>query len=129
MKRALLVILFFALGNASDAFLLLRLSQADNQTVQAFLERYPDLPFADRVEVTEIRESFEGDTFAPAVDRSPVMVAADSSFLHGFGPDGPGPTSPLTVARRTPAFSHRSMTSSRRWAARRSSIRSTCSRS
>lgn len=28
---------------------LLRLSQADNQTVQAFLERYPDLPFADRV--------------------------------------------------------------------------------
>ena len=29
--------------------MLLRLSQADNQTVQAFLERYPDLPFADRV--------------------------------------------------------------------------------
>jgi diguanylate cyclase (GGDEF)-like protein len=27
-----------------------------------------------------------------------AMVAADSAFLHGFGPDGPGPTSPLTVA-------------------------------
>ncbi len=29
--------------------LLLRLSQADHQTVQEFLQRYPDLPFADRV--------------------------------------------------------------------------------
>jgi hypothetical protein len=27
-----------------------------------------------------------------------AMVAADSNFLHGFGPGGPGPTSPLTVA-------------------------------
>lgn len=29
--------------------LLLRLSQADHQTVQDFLQRYPDVPFADRV--------------------------------------------------------------------------------
>ncbi|MCR3751252.1 dihydrofolate reductase [Lentzea californiensis] len=43
------------------------------------------LPFADRVEVTEIRESFEGDTFAPAVDREPVGVGEwleSSSGLH-----------------------------------------------
>jgi len=32
------------------------------------------LPFADRVEVTEIRESFEGDTYAPKIDREPVDV-------------------------------------------------------
>jgi dihydrofolate reductase len=29
------------------------------------------LPFADTVVVTEIQESFEGDTYAPAVDRTP----------------------------------------------------------
>jgi dihydrofolate reductase len=43
------------------------------------------LPFADVVEVTEIRESFEGDTYAPAVDR-PVSSASEwmesSSGLH-----------------------------------------------
>ncbi len=32
------------------------------------------LPFADRVEVTEIREPFEGDTYAPKIDREPVDV-------------------------------------------------------
>ncbi|SFQ98603.1 dihydrofolate reductase [Lentzea waywayandensis] len=43
------------------------------------------LPFADRVEVTEIRESFEGDTYAPVVDRAPVSVGEwleSSSGLH-----------------------------------------------
>ena len=43
------------------------------------------LPFADRVEVTEIRETFEGDTFAPAVEREPVSVGEwleSSSGLH-----------------------------------------------
>ncbi|HVV22504.1 MAG TPA: dihydrofolate reductase [Pseudonocardiaceae bacterium] len=32
------------------------------------------LPFADRIVVTEIRESFEGDTHAPAVGRAPDSV-------------------------------------------------------
>jgi dihydrofolate reductase len=32
------------------------------------------LPFADRIEVTEIREVFEGDTYAPKIDREPVSV-------------------------------------------------------
>ncbi|HEX7307231.1 dihydrofolate reductase [Lentzea sp.] len=43
------------------------------------------LPFADRVEVTEIREEFEGDTYAPAVDREPVEIGEwqeSSSGLH-----------------------------------------------
>jgi dihydrofolate reductase len=43
------------------------------------------LPFADRVEVTEIRETFEGDTYAPKIDREPVSVGAwqeSSSGLH-----------------------------------------------
>ena len=43
------------------------------------------LPFADRVEVTEIREAFEGDTYAPMVDRAPVSVGEwqeSSSGLH-----------------------------------------------
>jgi dihydrofolate reductase len=32
------------------------------------------LPFADRIEVTEIRESFDGDTYAPEVGRAPDVV-------------------------------------------------------
>lgn len=43
------------------------------------------LPFADRVEVTEVREAFEGDTYAPVVDRQPVSVGEwleSSSGLH-----------------------------------------------
>lgn len=43
------------------------------------------LPFADRVEVTEVREVFEGDTYAPVVDREPVSVGEwleSSSGLH-----------------------------------------------
>jgi dihydrofolate reductase len=43
------------------------------------------LPFADRVEVTEIREAFEGDTYAPAIDRAPISVGEwqeSSSGLH-----------------------------------------------
>ncbi|WP_330277557.1 dihydrofolate reductase [Lentzea sp. NBC_00516] len=43
------------------------------------------LPFADRVEVTEIREIFEGDTYAPVVDREPVSVGEwleSSTGLH-----------------------------------------------
>ncbi|SES35649.1 dihydrofolate reductase [Lentzea xinjiangensis] len=43
------------------------------------------LPLADRVEVTEIRESFEGDTYAPPVDREPVSVGEwqeSGSGLH-----------------------------------------------
>ncbi|MGY0236735.1 dihydrofolate reductase [Longispora urticae] len=43
------------------------------------------LPFADRVEVTELRESFEGDVYAPAVDL-PVHAATgwatSSTGLH-----------------------------------------------
>ncbi|MCP2249269.1 dihydrofolate reductase [Lentzea aerocolonigenes] len=43
------------------------------------------LPFADRVEVTEVREPFEGDTYAPKIDREPVHVGEwleSSSGLH-----------------------------------------------
>ncbi|MEU7475873.1 dihydrofolate reductase [Lentzea sp. NPDC042327] len=43
------------------------------------------LPFADRVEVTEIREIFEGDTYAPAVGRGPKTVGEwqlSTSGLH-----------------------------------------------
>lgn len=43
------------------------------------------LPFADRVEVTEIREVVEGDTYAPKVDREPVSVGEwqeSKSGLH-----------------------------------------------
>ena len=43
------------------------------------------LPFADRVEVTEIREAFEGDTYAPVIDREPVEIGEwqeSSSGLH-----------------------------------------------
>ncbi|ANZ43609.1 dihydrofolate reductase [Lentzea guizhouensis] len=43
------------------------------------------LPFADRIEVTEIRETFEGDTYAPEVDRAPKNVGEwleSSSGLH-----------------------------------------------
>ncbi len=32
------------------------------------------LPLADRIEITEIREQFDGDTFAPAVGRAPASV-------------------------------------------------------
>jgi dihydrofolate reductase len=32
------------------------------------------LPFADRIEVTEIQESFDGDTYAPEVGRAPDVV-------------------------------------------------------
>ncbi|MET9632952.1 dihydrofolate reductase [Lentzea sp. NPDC006480] len=43
------------------------------------------LPFADRVEVTEIREVFEGDTYAPKIDREPVSTGEwqeSKSGLH-----------------------------------------------
>ncbi|WP_086669353.1 dihydrofolate reductase [Lentzea kentuckyensis] len=43
------------------------------------------MPFADRVEVTEIREVFEGDTYAPKIDREPLSVGEwqqSSSGLH-----------------------------------------------
>jgi dihydrofolate reductase len=43
------------------------------------------LPFADRIAVTEIREHFEGDTYAPGVGRSPDSVGAwqeSSTGLH-----------------------------------------------
>ncbi|MEU0881500.1 dihydrofolate reductase [Lentzea sp. NPDC005914] len=43
------------------------------------------LPFADRVEVTEIREVFEGDTYAPKIDREPLGVGEwqeSKSGLH-----------------------------------------------
>jgi dihydrofolate reductase len=43
------------------------------------------LPFADRVEVTEIRETFEGDTWAPEVDRLPKTTGEwqeSKSGLH-----------------------------------------------
>ena len=43
------------------------------------------LPFADRVEVTEIRETFEGDTYAPEIEREPATVGEwqeSSSGLH-----------------------------------------------
>jgi dihydrofolate reductase len=43
------------------------------------------LPLADRIVVTEIRESFEGDTHAPEVGRSPDSVGEwqeSSSGLH-----------------------------------------------
>jgi dihydrofolate reductase len=32
------------------------------------------LPLADRIEITEIREEFDGDTFAPDVGRAPASV-------------------------------------------------------
>jgi len=32
------------------------------------------LPFADRIEVTEIRETFDGDTYAPDVGRPPTSA-------------------------------------------------------
>ncbi|GAA2340149.1 dihydrofolate reductase [Saccharopolyspora halophila] len=43
------------------------------------------LPVADRIEVTEIRESFEGDTHAPEVGREPDAVGEwqeSSTGLH-----------------------------------------------
>jgi dihydrofolate reductase len=43
------------------------------------------LPFADRIEVTEIRELFDGDTHAPDVGRRPDSVGAwqeSSTGLH-----------------------------------------------
>jgi dihydrofolate reductase len=43
------------------------------------------LPFADRIEVTEIQESFDGDTHAPDVGRAPDSVGAwqeSSTGLH-----------------------------------------------
>lgn len=46
------------------------------------------LPFADRIEVTEIREVFEvfeGDTYAPKIDREPTNIGEwleSSSGLH-----------------------------------------------
>ncbi|QYN33323.1 dihydrofolate reductase [Pseudonocardia sp. DSM 110487] len=43
------------------------------------------LPFADRIEVTEIRELFDGDTYAPDVGRSPDSVGEweeSSTGLH-----------------------------------------------
>ncbi|MEO6309656.1 MAG: dihydrofolate reductase [Leifsonia sp.] len=35
------------------------------------------IPLADRLEVTELRASFEGDTVAPAIDASWTLAAAD----------------------------------------------------
>lgn len=43
------------------------------------------LPMADRIEVTEIRESFDGDTHAPEVGRAPDVVGEwqeSSTGLH-----------------------------------------------
>ncbi|MER6800051.1 dihydrofolate reductase [Amycolatopsis mediterranei] len=43
------------------------------------------LPFADRIVVTEIRESFEGDTYAPEVGRPADSVGEwleSSAGLH-----------------------------------------------
>jgi dihydrofolate reductase len=43
------------------------------------------LPYADRIVVTEIREHFDGDTFAPDVGRPPDSVGAwqeSSTGLH-----------------------------------------------
>ncbi|SFW84953.1 dihydrofolate reductase [Amycolatopsis australiensis] len=43
------------------------------------------LPFADRIVVTEIRETFEGDTRAPEIGREPDAVGAwqeSSTGLH-----------------------------------------------
>jgi dihydrofolate reductase len=43
------------------------------------------LPFADRIVVTEIRESFEGDTYAPEVGRAPESAGEwleSSTGLH-----------------------------------------------
>jgi dihydrofolate reductase len=43
------------------------------------------LPFADRIVVTEIQESFDGDTYMPPLDRSPDSVGAwqeSSTGLH-----------------------------------------------
>ncbi|HET6709173.1 dihydrofolate reductase [Amycolatopsis sp.] len=43
------------------------------------------LPFADRIVVTELRESFEGDTYAPDVGRPPESVGEwleSSTGLH-----------------------------------------------
>ncbi|MEV4254982.1 dihydrofolate reductase [Spirillospora sp. NPDC049652] len=43
------------------------------------------LPLADRIVVTEIRESFDGDAHAPAVDRAPDSVGPwleSSTGLH-----------------------------------------------
>ncbi|QWF84953.1 dihydrofolate reductase [Amycolatopsis sp. CA-230715] len=43
------------------------------------------LPFADRIVVTEIQESFEGDTYAPGMGRAPDSVGAwqeSSTGLH-----------------------------------------------
>jgi dihydrofolate reductase len=55
------------------------------------------LPFADRIVVTEIRESFDGDTFAPDVARPPDSVGEwqeSSTGLHyrflTFSYPGPG---------------------------------------
>jgi dihydrofolate reductase len=43
------------------------------------------LPLADRIVVTEVQESFDGDTFAPDVGRPPDTVGAwqeSSTGLH-----------------------------------------------
>lgn len=43
------------------------------------------LPFAKRIEVTEIQERFEGDTYAPELDWEPISVGEwleSSSGLH-----------------------------------------------
>ncbi|EOD70086.1 dihydrofolate reductase [Amycolatopsis vancoresmycina] len=43
------------------------------------------LPFADRIVVTELRESFEGDTYAPEVGRAPESAGEwleSSTGLH-----------------------------------------------
>ncbi|RAS66166.1 dihydrofolate reductase [Lentzea atacamensis] len=42
------------------------------------------LPFADRLEVTEIRENFEGDTYAPKIDREPKTVGAWQESRSGL---------------------------------------------
>ncbi|MCP2337815.1 dihydrofolate reductase [Actinomadura rupiterrae] len=43
------------------------------------------LPLADRIEVTEIREPFEGDTYAPEIGRAPDSIGPwqeSSTGLH-----------------------------------------------
>jgi dihydrofolate reductase len=42
------------------------------------------LPFADRIEVTEIREHFDGDTHAPDAGRSPDVVGAWQESTTGL---------------------------------------------
>ncbi len=42
------------------------------------------LPFADRIEVTELRESFEGDVYAPEIGREPDTVGEWQESKNGL---------------------------------------------